>query len=171
MQDKPEYQPLLAPGRHRMSLADIERLCVDKFPESASRGTLFEALEGLARYLGSVLSACEIWVDGSFVTEKPNPGDVDLTVIVPGEVFDRLAVVDQPAAASLLSLAQGDGRFGPALHVFVIASRPMDHPDYPVLKKAADDWSQWWSVTRERWIKGFAVVRMGESDVALRILS
>ena len=30
----------------------------------------------------------EIWIDGSFVTEKYNPEDSDVAVRVPGEIFD-----------------------------------------------------------------------------------
>jgi hypothetical protein len=152
-----------------MSMKDLRTRCVELFPQSSTRQLLFLTLERLVAALGAKGLACEIWVDGSFVTEKPNPADIDLTVVFHGAELDRLARDDRDAAIDLLAMER-DGRFRPDLHLFMAALRPAGHPDHAALTGMLDYWAQWWSVTRENWVKGFAVVKLGESDVAVRIL-
>lgn len=123
----------------------------------------------LIDYLQQTIGICDVWVDGSFVTEKPDPDDIDLTILIPREVLDRLQVTD-PVVVQGFAATIDQETFSPDLHVFVIVSRPRDHPDRPTLDEAAKYWAQWWSVTRENWVKGMAVLRLGETDVGLRIL-
>jgi hypothetical protein len=98
------------------------------------------------------------------VTAKPEPDDIDLTLVIEGVVFDLL---DPAIQADLANI--GDGRFAPALHVFVAVTRERGHPDHPMSQMMIDYWAQWWGVTREDWIKGMPVVRIGETDVGLRL--
>lgn len=123
----------------------------------------------LINYLTATAGVCDVWVDGSFVTEKDNPGDIDLTVVVRAEILESLSVTAPEIVEDLIAVSL-DERFAPDLHVFLIAVRPLGHPDHAALEQAARNWAQWWSVTREAWIKGFAVIALGESDVALRLL-
>lgn len=48
----------------------------------------------------------ELWIDGSFVTEKIDPEDVDLLLRVPAEIYDadpaRRAVIDWASREELL---------------------------------------------------------------------
>ena len=151
-QNKPEFPHLLAPGRHRMSLSELQRRCVKPFAESATRERLFFSFATLLAYLETNAGACEVWVDGSFVTEKPNPEDIDLTIVLHGDELDRLARDNPTAAADLILLAQ-DVRFRPDLHVFMVACRPMGHPHHAIFAQVANNWAQWWSVTRESWFR------------------
>lgn len=79
---KDEFQPLLGPGLHSHTLADLRRLCVNRFPESITRPSLMDNLQKVIELLGSKNVVAEVWIDGSFLTEKLNPDDVDLVVIV-----------------------------------------------------------------------------------------
>jgi hypothetical protein len=167
-QNKPEFQPMLAPGRHHMSLAALEALCVTPYATSSTRPGLLAEFAALIRHLEAGIGVCDVWVDGSFITEKDDPDDIDLTITVPSEVLERIAATDQAVVQQLFAMV-GDGLFSPGLHIFVLAVRPVGHPDHPALELAVRDWAQWWSVTREAWVKGFAVIRLGESDVALRL--
>jgi hypothetical protein len=69
-----DHPPLLAPGRHFMTLS----LCVYRFHGQARqrREKLFYALEELAQELLRVKLSCIAFADGSFLSEKPDPGDV-----------------------------------------------------------------------------------------------
>lgn len=88
-----DHPPLLAPGRHVLSLQEIESLCVHPFTGAsrARREHLFCALEEVVQQLLSVALPCEIFVDGSFFTQKPDPGDVDCIVTVDDSVMQALA--------------------------------------------------------------------------------
>ena len=168
-QDKPEFQPLLAPGRHVMTVDRLQKLCVAPFGTSASRERLMRSFRDLILYLEQNAQVCEVWVDRSFVTEKVDPGDVDVTVVVRAEVLGGIQQVDPAVAEDIFEMAD-DGRFSPDLHVYVIAVRPWGHPDHAALDEAARYWASWWSTSRELWVKGFVVIRVGGSDVALRLL-
>lgn len=164
--DKLEFAPLLPPGRHLMTANALAGLCVGGFETSASRPRLMSALTGLLAHLGILAGVCDLWVDGSFVTAKPEPGDVDVTVIIEGEVFDALEPDAQQGLAEMAA-----GAFFPDLHVFIVVTRPRGHPDYSLSNAGVDYWAGWWAVTRGAWLKGMPVIRLGETDVGLRLLS
>jgi hypothetical protein len=87
-----DHPPLLAPGRHFMTLREIESLCVHRFHGQARqrREKLSYALEELAQELLRVKLSCIAFVDGSFLSEKPDPGDVDVLVNIDDDVMQNL---------------------------------------------------------------------------------
>src|SRR6266404_1591008 len=87
--DKPEYAPLLPIGRHALSLTELRALCVDPFPLSASRPRIMAGLEAVVQELNSVGIVGELWVDGSFLTEKVDPEDVDASLRITSELWDN----------------------------------------------------------------------------------
>lgn len=74
---KPEWTPLLAPGFHVLTMSEMRVLCVDAFPASLTRPALMANLDELVSLLLKANVPGKIWIDGSFVTGKPNPDDVD----------------------------------------------------------------------------------------------
>jgi hypothetical protein len=90
MAAKPEFPPLLAEGLHAMSLADLKRLCVTEFPLSKRREPIMRSLESLLAALTGAAIKGQVWIDGSFLTGKIDPEDVDLVVVLQEQDF-RLA--------------------------------------------------------------------------------
>jgi hypothetical protein len=87
--EKPEFPSLLPAGLHILSIADLEALCVDRFPLSATRKGIMAGLrEVVVRITGAGIS-CVLWVDGSFLTKKIDPSDVDLVAFVPARFYDE----------------------------------------------------------------------------------
>jgi hypothetical protein len=80
---KPEWPPLLPLGFHGLDAAARKRLCVDRFPESVTRPRILANLETLIVAVNRQAIAGHIWIDGSFLTEKLNPDDVDIALVVP----------------------------------------------------------------------------------------
>jgi hypothetical protein len=83
-----DYPPLLAPGRHGLSLMDFKARFVDPFEgeAKATRLNLFQKLEAFVQEFMVSGMRCEIWIDGSILTEKPEPEDVDVAVILDHDV-------------------------------------------------------------------------------------
>jgi hypothetical protein len=75
---KREYPPLLAAGLHPKTIAELRVMCVDAFPLSTRRDPIMQALQSMLTSLSVALLRADVWVDGSFVTEKIEPDDVDL---------------------------------------------------------------------------------------------
>lgn len=77
---KPDFPPLLAPGVHTHTLDVLKALAVDAFPHDDRRALLFQNFEKwLGEFTGANCSG-RIWLDGSFLTQKPSPDDIDFIV-------------------------------------------------------------------------------------------
>jgi hypothetical protein len=63
----------LPPGKHQATLAEVEEI----FVYNAKRREIFEGLKKLIELLKSVNSGT-IYLDGSFVTAKARPSDIDV---------------------------------------------------------------------------------------------
>ncbi|MGN2635818.1 DUF6932 family protein [Nocardia takedensis] len=127
----------LPPGRYSCTLEEVEEHLVsgERFKSSSNRGALFG---GLLRYLldwGEVPRKTgvgdpilrSVWMAGSFVSPKLEPGDLDLTVIIDGGTAD--AMRGKPGSKAIRDLTQHrDGvkqRYG--LEVFTLRWHPVVH--------------------------------------------
>lgn len=78
---KQDFNPLLAAGYHPMTWQALEATCLTPFAGSETRPTLTRQLEQFINELRGLGLKGELWLDGSYVTDKPNPGDVDLVYV------------------------------------------------------------------------------------------
>jgi len=95
---KAEYPPLLPPGIHDFSVDALHNVFVLPF-QSDRREYLYQRLRIFSEHLQRTGISCEVWIDGSFCTGKPDPGDVDIVVFVnPDEVNslpqDKLEIME-----------------------------------------------------------------------------
>ncbi len=100
--NKSDYKPILEAGFHELSVSEIESIFVSSFPESLRRPLLFSNLNNYLKILERLDLSFTIWVDGSFLTTKSEPEDIDIVVL-----FDPLQVnnltEDQENAFLLIS--------------------------------------------------------------------
>lgn len=95
-----EFAALLPAGLHEKSLAEFQQLCVDAFfPTNLKRQLLHR---NILTYVLEPIQAtglrCNIWIDGSFLTEKIEPNDVDIVIESNAEINNNetaLKVVTQ----------------------------------------------------------------------------
>jgi len=78
---KQDFNPLLAAGYHPMTWQSLEATCLAPFAGSATRPTLTKQFEKFIVELRNLGLKGELWVDGSYVTDKLDPSDVDLVFI------------------------------------------------------------------------------------------
>lgn len=79
---KPEFPTLLSPGFHQYQLSELHATFVAPFTESVRRSMLLAGLLQFIEELKALSIRGELWFDGSFVTEKCDPDDIDLVVIL-----------------------------------------------------------------------------------------
>ncbi|MEO3990869.1 DUF6932 family protein [Pseudocitrobacter cyperus] len=100
------FPPLLPPGFHDLDDSSIKRLCVDQFPESTRRGMLYYNYTQLISNIRSLQQQfkcfIELWIDGSFTTEKPEPDDIDILLVIDHALLDKVPVMFQPQIEKLL---------------------------------------------------------------------
>lgn len=94
---KPEFPPMFGPGFHPMTLAEVRARCVDAFPLSRTRGQIMKGLEAVVGRLTTGGIVGTLWIDGSFLTQKIDPEDVDLLLRLPGDFLEN-ATAEQQAA-------------------------------------------------------------------------
>ena len=82
MARKQDYLPLLADGLHPKTPEELQALCVDGIPLSMSRARLMAGLRAMIDLLTADGICGDLWVDGSFLTEKLEPEDIDVVLEV-----------------------------------------------------------------------------------------
>ncbi len=158
-----DHPPLLPPGRHPMSLARLRELTVTPFPETSSRHAIFAEFEGLVARLTSGGLRCEILCNGSFVTEASDPRDIDVVVRIDhdfaeGMTEDQVAFVD----------ALNDDLEEHVLDTFAEVAYPVGHPAFGA--EEGISWEAHYGLEHgQKWLKGLAVLKLGETDVGLRL--
>ncbi len=97
------YQPLLDEGIHDIEVDECFDLFVRPFKNNEHRSKLME------RFLHYYWELCqlgifvEIWLDGSFVTKKEQPSDIDIVLIVNRSQLNEL---DHDQARTFYTLMQ-----------------------------------------------------------------
>src|SRR6266581_4212971 len=95
-----ESSGLLPVGVHDCTLGEV-RSRFGSFQGSDGRPRLFAKLEAFVAEARASQIVRSLLVDGSFVTTKPTPNDIDLIVVVPGD--HDLAADLRPAAYNAVS--------------------------------------------------------------------
>jgi predicted nucleotidyltransferase len=129
---------------------------------------LFQKLEEfIQEYLVSEVVA-DVWVNGSFLTKKDSPSDVDVAVLIEAEVVDTLT----DEQLNLINKTN-DAFFDPDVNAFAFTCLPKGHEDYlDESKNPALTWHEQFGIENSsEWLKGFSVLRLRESNVGLRLCS
>jgi hypothetical protein len=94
---------VLPPGVHDLTLDEVE-LLFGQFQSSDRRPSLFGKLKRLVNDAQAAGFVRSIIVDGSFVTAKPDPGDIDLIFGVDPEILGKVGSMSlTPAEYATLS--------------------------------------------------------------------
>jgi hypothetical protein len=97
MSDKPSFPWLLPAGFTTKTLDEVRVLRVDNFPTSTSRANIFDSF--VANFITPLINtgiSCDVWMDGSFITQKEDPEDVDIlieydgTKMYPQDAFNNI---------------------------------------------------------------------------------
>jgi hypothetical protein len=88
--NKQEFIPLLSAGFHSLDGEGRKRICQSRFPDSVTRPRILQNLEALIDLINSQSITGEIWIDGSFLTEKLNPDDADLIWLISADTHKSL---------------------------------------------------------------------------------
>lgn len=90
----------LPAGRHQATFDDLRQRFVEEAPNRARRELIFRALLVYADIVRSLLPEARLWINGGFVTHKPEaPKDIDVVI-----VSEAPATVTIEQVAPLLTL-------------------------------------------------------------------
>ncbi len=150
MIDKPEFPPLFQAGFHNVTLDDLKTICVENFSNNSKRQLLYENFLKFLDNLNYINSKFEIWIDGSFTTEKSEPEDIDILVI-----FDEAHINSLPSDQiglinSLFDRELSKIRFN--LDVLICEKENINMRSY---------WRGWFGFSRSEVVKGIAKLEYG----------
>ena len=149
---KPDFTALLPAGLHIHTLASVEALAVLPFPGDTRRVLLFRQLSGWVQALQSANVSGILWIDGSFMTEKYGPDDVDCVLWNP-QFTTAATQNDQIIVQKLLNKPTARASFN--LDLYIEAPLPIEMFD----KEAY--WKGVWGFCHDRvTAKGFAELRI-----------
>jgi hypothetical protein len=150
---KIDYPPLFGPGIHEIANEELEKHFVEPFEVQDHRQWLVSRFRALVNRITELGIGFEVWIDGSFATEKPNPEDVDALFLFDAEVVNTGSELVQSELASIFG---EDGRVDTRLRyscdVYVIASTDENLRSY---------WRGWFGFTRDEKPKGIPCMRIG----------
>lgn len=160
-----DHAPMLAPGCHIFALPDFEKKCVWPFSGRSRRcrERLYRLLEELVQKLLVAGIPCALFIDGSFLTAKPDPSDIDVIVRAERDVYESLTE-DQKQIFESINLDPIDG-----LDSLAVASYPRGHPYFGTLIDVGNPGEAYGLEHSEMWLKGYAKIVLGETDVGNRI--
>ena len=131
------------------NLKTIETVFVELFPDSTTRWKIFEAFKAYLQELKSVIGEpLEIWINGSFTTQRKDPNDVDFIIFVDKQTATAyIDAIYQFRQRRYDKKSLTDGYF-----VEVV---PQAHPDYRIYKLNQADKYRDFSFDRLGHPKGF----------------
>jgi len=131
------------------SLDAFEAVFVAGFPQSLTRKRIFERyvayVEEVRRIVGDGFVQ---WVDGSFVTRKLNPGDIDFVTSLEIDCYERNKV----AIDALRNRRREKGVVTDGYFLFV---RPEGHPQRYLYESDREEWFRHFRWGRDKEPKGF----------------
>ncbi len=150
---KVEFPPLLPVGLHEMTLPELRRRCVDAFPLSNTRVGLMGGIEAICQSLSTALIPASVWINGSFMTQKIDPADVDLAVRL------SYAALPNPGAEQMALLRRIAGKQFGGCDSFIFIEYPAEHPQHATGDMLRAYWQRQFGFSRTDKFKGIAVVR------------
>jgi hypothetical protein len=143
----------LDPGIYPVTVEEVKVNFVDAVPASETRATIFE---GFVRHTADLRQrpvAFEQYVDGSFVSSKINPGDIDLVCVADADTLDSLPTSEQEKIRQLFR-----GKITKSTHhcdAYLIASVSESDPRYQYYFQNKKFWLGCFGFDRADQPKGF----------------
>ena len=110
-------------------------------------------IEAICNSLSTALIPAFVWIDGSFMTQKIDPADVDLAVrlsygALPNPGPEQTALIDQIARKQFAGCDS-----------YVFVEYPTDHPRHAAGDMMRAYWQRQFGFSRTDEFKGVAVIR------------
>lgn len=138
-----EYDPLYPAGFHDISIDDLDNIFVIPFEENERRKYLTNRFRDYIEKFSELNLKVEIWLDGSYSTIKPEPGDMDILIVFDAEEVNKLPLEKQPLLQELFDRELSKIRY--SIDVLLLPSNNENIRSY---------WRGWFGFSRTEQPKG-----------------
>jgi hypothetical protein len=117
-----------------------------------------EGLEQIIALLEDNDIVAELWVDGSFLTQKIDPVDSDVVLCIPNHVYDD----GKPEQRNVIDFIYANLKNVFLCDSYVLFDYPRSHPLFHQGQDARAYWTNQFGRSRGNQAKGIAVIKVGE---------
>lgn len=128
----------------KSELRIIEDVFVAGFVESTTRKKLFNQFHLFLNEIKNITESGTLWLDGSFITLKKDPQDIDILIFVRSEVL-----LEKEVELTLLKK-----KYQPKIDTYFIEILPENHPKYFLFEMNRREWLFTFSTSRSFQNKG-----------------
>lgn len=139
---------LLPSGIHPLTPEELRELFVENTGDRATRDRIYRRWHRHRASLASMVTVTHQWIDGSYVTDKAKPGDIDVVNFVTAESYDGLAPSLRDIVDSLTAGPDTRNQWG--VDSYVVFTYPDGHPLETANGTQIDYWHTFWSSVRGR---------------------
>jgi hypothetical protein len=144
VKSKVEFPSLLSAGIHDVQLSDLQSRFVFPFANQVQRQYVLSRFLVFYHKLLSFGISLEIWINGSFTTQKENPDDIDTIIFGDPVEINKLPHDKQVELSLLLNNSESKIRY--SCDVYFSLSNDVIKRSY---------WRGWFGFTRNEEAKGF----------------
>lgn len=145
-------------GAHETTPNEVEQRLVQVFPGSLTRADLFRDWRKRRGDLAALASTQMEWVDGSFVSLKQDPADVDVVTFVDGTVLDAMDLAERQRYLDLFT-SRMRTKLATGCDSFLVVIRPPGHAEHATYVAYSNYWHNVWSHDRSGVEKGYLDIR------------
>ncbi|WP_141098535.1 DUF6932 family protein [Rhodoblastus acidophilus] len=155
----------LDPGLHPMGLDEIEKNLVTPFPHSSTRKVVMDGFRRHTDELKAIIAEYIQLIDGSFASNKNDPGDIDLVCFIDGDKVDALPPDLQMKLRNLLLGKQTKNTRH--CDAYFCPSYPDTHPNFEAYRANRKYWMGEFGYDRTDVPKGIVVVEQKAAPATL----
>lgn len=146
-------EPLFGPTPVVSSVGQVETVCVNHFPDSATRPHIWEGFQTAHSRVVDAKTPGKLWVSGDFVVDHEDPDYAQVHLRVP------VGAPRQDGLLDLLSwLNDKEQTEQLACDLTALVEFPPDDPAYPLLKEYADSILESFTAHGDEEKKGFPII-------------
>ncbi len=138
-----EFEPIYQAGFHEITIDKMDEIFVQPFSNNSRRFFLTTRFKALIEKFSELGLAAEIWIDGSYSTLKPEPGDIDIVFFCDPKELNSLPIEKQFLISELFNRDLSKIRYN--CDVFLAPHDNTEMRSY---------WRGWFAFTRDEKPKG-----------------
>lgn len=155
----------LPPGSHEVTFDDAKEFFVNAFPDSKTRLQNWNCfIEYVKNLINIGIKDMQLWIDGSFVTNKINPNDIDCVIYIGIQILNSLNAQQQSILSEVLIPGNVESReiikdaFHTDPYLLLDLVNVPSHPAYETMMARKTYWENWWGHDRQENAKGYIIL-------------
>ena len=125
-----------------LELADFQNHFVNDFPKSETRQKIFGSfMDYIHDFQREIMPSFKMWINGSYVTQKLNPRDIDFVTFIPYDIY----AIHEELIQAKYKTAGAAKNF--SVDAYTVEVFPENHRNFVFAQSDTAYWRSWFSAT------------------------